>query len=246
MRKIVGTVAVAVVLTVGSQSVEAGPPRRPKDPAARALAFFNGSEADGGQALIGRLRPSALSPALRVAVVAALPREGELEPTAAERAKIAALDPIFAVHERQGLVVVKVIEVGHAFVGLHARSVLLLSRDALSLLDAEELQALAAHELGHELFWDEYQEARARGAHDITRELELRCDGVAVATLHRLGRGPESLVDAVVKMTRYNEAIGATASGANYVSLERRRQFIREVAELFGVTADAAVSRSIP
>jgi hypothetical protein len=237
----------AVVLAGGGQLLEADARRHSNnDPAARALAFFNGSETDGGQTLISRLRPTALSPALRAAVAASLPREGELEPTAAERAKIEALDAIFAVHERQGLVLVKVIEVGHAIVGLHARSVLLLSRDALSLLDEEELQALAAHELGRELFWDEDQEPRRRGAHDITRELELRCDGVAVATLRRFGRGPESLVEAVVKMTRYSEAIGATASGATYVSVKRRRQFIRDVAELFGRTADAAASRRMP
>jgi hypothetical protein len=82
--------------------------------------------------------------------------------------------------------------------------------------------------------------------HRVTEELELRCDGVAVATLRRFGRGPESLVDGIVKMTRYNEAIGATASAANYVSIKHRRQFIREVAALFGGNGDPAVSRRTP
>jgi Zn-dependent protease with chaperone function len=244
MQGLIRATAVVAVLALASAPATAGD--RTTHPLARALAFFQGSEADGGDALIRRLRPHPLSPALRAAVVAALPPEGELEPTPAERAKIAALEAIFEIHDRKGLIVVKVIEVGHAFVGLHARSVLLLSRDALSLVDPEELEALAAHELGHELFWDEYQEARARGAHDITQELELRCDGVAIATLRRLGRGPEPLAKAVVKMTRYNEALGATASAADYVSVKQRRQFIRDVAALFSANGQGPVSRRVP
>jgi hypothetical protein len=217
-----------------------------QDPATRALAFFQADSADNGFQIVRRLRPAPLSAQARALVVAALPREGELSPTAAEEAKIAALAPVFDLHERKGLVVVKVIDVGHAFVGLHAKTVLLLSRDALSLLAGDELQALAAHELGHESFWNEYAEARAAGDDARLQELELVCDGVAVATLRRLGRGPENLVDAVTKMTRYNERLHATGTAGRYVSLKERRRYIQDVAAILEGRGQALLSRFEP
>ena len=212
----------------------------PGSPGGRAIAFFAGLEAHEPDALLRRLRPAPLSPAVRAAVVAALPPEGELQPTEAERAKIAALAPVFDLHERSGLIVIKVIDVGHAFVGLHAKAVLLLSRDALSLVSAPELQALAAHELGHEMFWDQYEAARGAGGEGRLQELELLCDGVAVTTLRGLGRGPQSLIDAVTKMTRHNERLGAVASATRYVSLRQRRHYIEMVATTLDVSRHGA------
>jgi Zn-dependent protease with chaperone function len=215
------------VLWMPVSGTAGGQPRHPRDPVSRALAFFEASQGDG-EAFLRQLRPAPVSAAVRAAIVAALPHEGELEPTDRERAKIATLDAVFEFHERKGSIVVKVIDVGHAFVGLHARTVLLLSRDALSLVRPEELQALAAHELGHEFFWDEYQAARRDDPVHL-QELELRCDGVAVTTLRALGRGPEALVRAITKLTRYNERLDATASAASYVSLKDRKAFIEAI-----------------
>jgi hypothetical protein len=124
--------------------------------------------------------------------------------------------------------------------------VLLLSRDALSLVSAQELQALAAHELGHEMFWDEYEAARVVGSHARLQELELRCDGVAVATLRGLGRGPQSLIDAVTKMTRYNERLRAMGSAARYPSLRQRRHFVEALAGILDGRAQAALTRHTP
>jgi hypothetical protein len=235
----VGTAA-ATPATAGSQgSLDPG------TPVGRALAFFAGPEAREPDVLL-RLRRAPLSAAVRAAVVAALPPEGELQPTEAERAKIAALEPVFDLHERNGLIVIKVIDVGHAFVGLHAKAVLLLSRDALSLVSAQELQALAAHELGHEMFWDEYEAARVAGGQERLQELELRCDGVAVTTLRGLGRGPQSLIDAVSKMTRYNERLRAVGSAGRYVSLRQRRHFIESMATILDGKAEEALTRHRP
>jgi len=202
-----------------------------RGPVAWALALFEGSD-PSGEGLLRKRRPSPLPPALRAAVVAALPREGELAPTGAEAAKIAGLEPIFDFHERKGLVVVKVIDAGYAFVGLHARMVLLLSRDALSVLTAEELQALATHELAHELFWNEYQAAIAAQDEARMQELELLCDGIAVLTLKKLQRNPDILIRAVTKMVRHNESLGTRDAVRSHVSLKDRRDFIKKVTEL--------------
>jgi hypothetical protein len=230
----------AAVWVPVSATAGANKPRDPRHPVSMALAFFEGN-GDDAVALVRRLRPAAVSAAMRAAVVAALPPEGELQPTDDERVKIATLDAVFEFHERKGSLVIKVIDVGHAFVGLHARTVLLLSRDALSLVSAEELQALVAHELGHELFWDEYQAARI-GNPARVQELELSCDGVAVTTLRALGQEPDALVRAVTKMTRYNERLGATANAALYVSLKDRMAFIETMAARLAA-GQRAVSR---
>jgi len=96
-------------------------------PAARALAFFENDTASLDPRFLGRLRPAPLSPALRAQVLTSLPADGELSPTRTEGAQLAALEPIFRLHDRSGMIAIKVIDVGHAFVGLYARTVLLLS-----------------------------------------------------------------------------------------------------------------------
>jgi hypothetical protein len=185
--------AVAVIVIVLSAlPVAAGEKERsqPSRPAARAPSFFETVGATSIPEFLGRIRPAPLSPALRAQVLASLPREGELQPTAAERAKLAALEPVLDLHGRKGTVEIKVIDVGHAFEGLHARTVLLLSRGALALVTPEELQALTGHELGHESLWNEYQAAMAAGAHPRMQELELICDGIAVMSLRAARPGP--------------------------------------------------------
>ena len=77
-----------------------------------------------------------------------LPAQGELIPDAQEVAKLARLDALFASCSRIADVVTKVVDLPRARIGLYARSILLVSRPALNLLTAVELQAVAAHELG--------------------------------------------------------------------------------------------------
>ena len=80
------------------------------------------------------------------------------------------------------------------------------------------------------------------------RELELRCDGIAVLTLRRLGLDPEWLVSAAKKMTRYNEWRGATASASNYSTLTERVSFIRAVDALLSTgegTVPVVCSRQV-
>jgi len=199
--------------------------------ATKALAFFDAAAAASIPEFLGRLRPEPISPAVRALVIASLPRQGELRPTAAEQTKLAAVAPVLDFHSRNGVIEVKVIDVGHAFVGLHARTVLLISRDALALVTPEELQALAAHEMGHEYLWNEYQVAMGEGASDRLQELELVCDGIAILTLRALGLDQGRLASAVTKVTRHNERLGATATASFYVSLGERRRFIAAVSE---------------
>jgi peptidase M48-like protein len=214
-----------VVVTAGGHADGAR-----KSPTGMALAFFEAEDAVDGGVFLTRIRPAPVSPALRVHIIASLPTEGELRPSATDLRKLASIDPILRLHERHDTIVIKLIDVKHAFVGLHARTVLLISRDALDMMRPEELQALTAHEIGHDYFWDEY--ARAMADHDDRRmqELELRCDGIAVLTLRQLGLDPENLTRAATGLTRYNERLGAVGSANSYVSLSDRVKFIRTIA----------------
>jgi Peptidase family M48 len=117
-----------------------------------------------------------------------------------------------------------------AFVGLHARMVLLISREALDLFDTDELRAIIAHELGHDYFWDLFEEALQHGDQRLLQELELRCDAIAVIAMGRVGVDAEYLVSALTKLTRYGERGRKTPNETRYVPMDERVRFIRTVA----------------
>ena len=107
---------------------------------------------------------------------------------------------------------------------------LLISRPALDLLTSEELQALAAHEIGHEYISGQYADAKARKDARRLRELELICDGIAIVTLTRLGIEPERLGSAVEKVFWYNRGrLGEALDADNYRSVQERRRLIKKM-----------------
>jgi hypothetical protein len=199
--------------------------------AERALAYFAALPAGDIAAVLRSRRPSPVSADDRDRAIAHLPSEGVLRPSADEHAKLATVTQILAFHERMGVDVV-IIDVLQAFVGLHARSILLISRHALQLVSAAELQALVAHEIGHDYFWDEYQHASQRNETRVLREVELKCDGIAALTLVELGIDPRVITSAVRKLTRFNEKLGATANVRNYLSPSKRERFLQAVLAL--------------
>lgn len=195
----------------------------------RALAFFAALPAGDVRAALRSVRPSPISLLARDAELARLPPNGALQPDREERVKLATLTEILEYHERTDIVAIKVIDVPQAFVGLHARSILLISRPALRLVSAAELQALVAHEMGHDYFWGEYQQAQER--HDVRalRDVELKCDGIATLTLVALGLAPAALTTAARKVTRFNVTMDAVANADAYPSLAERERFVRAV-----------------
>ena len=96
-------------------------------------------------------------------------------------------------HQRHDVFEIKVIDIPQAYVGLHGRIILLISRRALRLLSASELQAVVAHEIAHDFFWGEFQLALKNGDVPLRHQLELQCDGVAALTLIALGMDPLQL-----------------------------------------------------
>ena len=198
-----------------------------------ALRYFESIQTTDAEAFLRKLRRTSPSSAYRDGVIRLLPHVGNLIPTELEAAKLAGIRPVVAFHGREGEIELRVVVLGgEAFIGLHARTVILITREALGLVNTPELQALAAHELGHDYMWDEFEEAGTLRDNRRLQELELRCDGIAVIALQRLAVDPERLISAVTDLTRYNERVGATGRFSRYVALSERARFIRAVARL--------------
>jgi hypothetical protein len=231
-RGIVIAQAIAGIL-VGSGTVATSQHDRPTHPAAQAaLQYFESVQDVDFDGLLRQLRRPAPSPTVRDIVIKNLPKDGELIPTPQEAAKLAIIRPLLAFHGREHDMQARLITVGgSAFVGLHARTVLLISREALGLFNTDEILAITAHELGHDYVWDEYENARRERDNHRLQELELRCDGIAIIAMKRLSVPPERLISAVTKQIRHNERIG-TLNYARYVPLDQRVRFILAVARL--------------
>jgi hypothetical protein len=201
-----------------------------------ALRFFTRHDAAGIVDRLDSVRPAPVGPAEREGVLATLPPEGDLRDLdRAQRRKLAAARRVLELHGRAEAYVVKVIEVPQAAVALHARAVVLISKPALDLLDPEELQALVAHEVGHEYFWSEYFRARRDNDRSLLQTLELICDGLAIVTLRRAGTDPRRLTSALEKVLRYNrDRFGAALNEDDYPAIGERRRFARRLVEWLG------------
>lgn len=200
-----------------------------------ALRYFTSHDAAGVLDRFEAIRPTPVSPAERERVLATLPPDGDVpdaDLNAIQRQKLTALRRVLAVHGRESVYVVKVMKVPQAAVALHARAVLLVSASALDLLDPEELQALVAHEIGHEYFWDDYYRARGDDDRSLLRTLELLCDGIAIVTLRRTGTDPRQLTSALEKVIRFNhDRFGTALNEDLYPPLEVRQAFARRLLE---------------
>lgn len=175
-----------------------------------------------------RLRgPAPVSAEAKREILRALPAEGEVKVLSApQRNKVASLSRIFDLHDRASVYVVKVVEVPQAILALHARCVLLISEPGLAIWSAEELQALAAHEIGHEYVWEKYYDARAGNRLKELQQLELYCDGISIMTLTAAGLDPSNLTSAVKKGICYNRAhLGVARNESSYPDFGRRASF---------------------
>ena len=210
-----------------------------------ALHYFTRHDAGEILKLFDSARPAPVKDAERGRILATLPTEGnvrDLDP--AQQKKVADLRRVLELHRRESVYIIKVIEIPQAAVALHGRAIVLVSEPALDLLNAEELQALVAHEVGHEYFWDEYFRARRDNDQPSLRRLELLCDGLAVIALQRVGVSPRRLTSALEKIQRHNrDRFGVAVNEANHPAIGERRKLVKRLVEWFQ-RAQRAVARS--
>jgi hypothetical protein len=200
--------------------------------------------------------PPRLDAASVANVLKSLPPKGERQPTAADRPKLLAIQRVLDYIAGPGAVrVALTAELDDAYVGLYYRAVLIVSMDAMKVLDERQLAAIAAHELGHSVDWDEYLAAIQGTDLPRMRELELRSDGMAVLYLAHLGRPAKDLVSALQALERYNAWHGGIQAGrtggppstvARYPTLDARIAFIRAVAGLEWARGPAARVAVVP
>jgi len=163
-----------------------------------------------------------------------LPSEGRITKLKdPQRQKLDSLGIVLRLHQRQLIYEFAIYESApkpFAFIGLHQRAVLLISDIALGLLNAAELQASVAHEIGHEYVWAEYLDAARRNDDRRLKELELICDGVAILTLRRAGIDPGALVTATGKIARFNaSSTGPSGNAHRYPSDSERKRFAQAI-----------------
>ncbi len=199
--------------------------------AARAFSFFAQLETQNFDEYLRRARLPRVSEAFKAEVLAQLPRNETVEATANQLRKLAGLEPLLRYHERAGVIEIRVIRERGAFIRFQGRAVLVITEAALTLLSAEELQAVVAHELGHEYFWGELMEARRQKAHATMREIELRCDGIALIALRRLGLEPARLLTATSRLRLFN-ARAVSTDPFYHPTMDERQRFNQAMDEL--------------
>jgi hypothetical protein len=199
-----------------------------------ALRSFLGNDSNTVGFDLDKSRPRPVTPDCKAMVLNSLPKEGRLTKlNELRRRKLDSLGAVLRLHQRQSVYDFAVFESApkpFAFIGLHQRAVILISDAALDLLDAEELQASVAHEIGHEYVWAEYRDATQRHDNRRLKELELICDGLAILTLRRVGLDPAFLPTAAEKITNFNLlSTGPAWNAERYPSAGERRRFAQAV-----------------
>ena len=201
--------------------------------AVKALSYFQHIDKGGVDNYMRGIRPLALAPELRAKVLKMLPKDDLVSPSSDELAKLKTLEPILKYHQRDSVIELKVLRAPTATAVFLAGAAVLITEPALRILSAGELQAVVAHELGHEYYWTQFEAARQNHEYTDLQELELRCDGIAIITLEQLGLDPLSLVSAITKLNKYNGHSDSSGAQQNYVAFNERVAFIDRMIELF-------------
>lgn len=176
-------------------------------------------------------RPEPVSNQEKQSLLASLPERGEVKNLPEDQKRtLSALNAVLALHARNDIYAVKVIDVPQAWTGLYGRGVLLISAPLLKVVSSGELQALVAHEIGHEYSWEDWNSAQAAGQKDRMHEIELTCDAIAVITLQHLGEDPKLLISALERVARFNrEHFGDVIDQTSHPSLQRRREVVKHL-----------------
>lgn len=207
--------------------------------AERTLQYFEKRGKGDLEDYLKSIRPAGVSADLRARLVSSIRKEDIVLPSAQRQAKLDALPPILAYHDRAGIEV-KILRLGLAWAGMLEGAAVVISEEAVDLLTPEELQAVVAHELGHEYFAAEYEAARKDKQYDKVKEVELRCDALAIITMKSLGLNPNCLLSGVSRLTQFNEGRGVRNNPNLVTSLDERQRFCQAMMKLAEIRINKA------
>ena len=151
-----------------------------------ALRFFLGKEDATAQRFdLDKSWPQHISPECRAVILDTPPTVGRIRTVEKNlQQKLDSLEAVLRLQQRKSVYQICVFNAepkAFAFVSLHERAVLIFDA-APALLNAEDLQASTAHEIGYEYVWEEYNHAAARHDNRRLKEMELFCGAVAILT----------------------------------------------------------------
>lgn len=221
-----------LAMTISSSGQTRPANLKPGSEEAKALIFFEQINDRSFDDYLRRVRLPKVSEAHKADVLARIAKSNEAEVTDKMKGKLAALEPVLRYHERDSAIEIKVIKAREAFIRIQGRAVILISEPALNLLPTPELQAVVAHELGHEYFWVAFMDARQQKNYELMREIELRCDGIAVIALLQLRLDPAKLVSALARIGMFNARILALTDPLYHPQPDGRLRFIQAMSEL--------------
>ncbi len=233
------TLCRSALLLVLCTSVYSQSPNEPSPAFRKAFAFFRSFEQPSLQAVLAKVRKAPASPAHQRAVLLsfqkAVAEGGEVTAfTQDERGKLDGVSSVLALFDRTHLQI-RVIDVPNAYVGLHRRVVLLISLPALRLLTGSELQAISAHEAGHDFFWPRWESARAASNRESLQEIELLCDGLAILAAFSLRLDSSVWLSGLEKLESFNQQrFGAAAYDSSYPLFAERRRFAEALRSRLG------------
>jgi Peptidase family M48 len=205
--------------------------------AERTLQYFEKTAKGDLASYLKSIRTAGVPSDRRARLVAGIRKEDIVSPSAGRQAKLDTLRPILAYHDRAGIDV-KILRLGLAWAGFLEGAAVVVSEEAVDILTPEELQAVVAHELGHEYFASEYETARQSKQYDAVKEVELRCDGLAIITMKSLGLNPNCLLTGVSRLTQFNESRGVKNNPNLVTSLDERREFCEAMIKLAEMRSD--------
>jgi Zn-dependent protease with chaperone function len=241
MRPVAAALLFALGLITDSFGQTANPPVSWQSPADSALEYFGQIRGRQFNDFLRSIRPGKISPEDKARALSLLPKADLAHPSAKGRAKLDTLSPILHYHERNAAIELTILRVRQATSAFLAGAAVIVTEPALEILTPEELQAIVAHELAHEYFWNEYELARQNKRLRVMQELELRCDGIAVITLVQLGFDPENLISGITRLMKFNERKGISTISDSHLPLEDRTHFIHRMID--SVRAKASSSR---
>lgn len=120
-------------------------------------------------------------------------------------------------------------------------TLIIISSKSVELAESEAgLVGLIAHEVAHDYLSSSHIIAQLDTDSRCGREIELVCDGIAVATLLRLGLDPAAYAAALERNILSSPEIHRLNQGdLSYPSLETRLKMIRLVSDQFSAMAEA-------